>query len=52
MNNNTIIRVVIFGALAIIGILAIQSYLLISTCRGKGISGKGNHRSAKRSQRV
>ncbi len=31
MNNNTIIRVVIFGALAIIGILAIQSYLLIST---------------------
>lgn len=31
MKNSTIIRVVIFGALAIIGILAIQSYLLIST---------------------
>ena len=31
MKNSTIIRVVIFGALAIIGILAIQSYLLVST---------------------
>lgn len=31
MKNSTIIRVVIFGALAIVGILAIQSYLLMST---------------------
>jgi two-component system, OmpR family, phosphate regulon sensor histidine kinase PhoR len=31
MNNKTIIRVVIFGALAIISIIAIQAYLLMST---------------------
>ncbi|MFQ5446149.1 MAG: sensor histidine kinase [Saprospiraceae bacterium] len=31
MNNNTIIRVVIFGALAIISIIAIQAYLLMNT---------------------
>jgi len=31
MTNQSIIRVVIFGALAIIGIIAIQAYLLINT---------------------
>ncbi len=31
MKNSTIIRVMIFGALAIVGILAIQTYLLVST---------------------
>jgi len=31
MKNSTIIRVVIFGAMSIFGILAIQAYLLIST---------------------
>ncbi len=31
MKNSTIIRVVIFGTLAIIGIIAIQSYLLFNT---------------------
>ena len=31
MNNQSIIRVVSFGALAIIGIIAIQAYLLINT---------------------
>lgn len=31
MKNNTVIRVVLFGSLAIIGIIAIQAYLLINT---------------------
>lgn len=31
MSNQSIIRVVVFGALAIIGIIAIQAYLLINT---------------------
>ncbi|MCB0520285.1 MAG: HAMP domain-containing histidine kinase [Lewinellaceae bacterium] len=31
MKNSTIIRVVLFGALAIIGIIAIQTYLLVNT---------------------
>ena len=31
MNNKTIIRVIVFGFLAIIGIIAIQTYLLVNT---------------------
>ena len=31
MSNKTIIRVIVFGTLAIIGIIAIQAYLLINT---------------------
>ncbi len=31
MNNKTIIRVIVFGFLAIIGIIAIQAYLLVNT---------------------
>ncbi len=31
MNNSTILRVVIFGAIAVIGIVAIQAYLLVNT---------------------